>query len=811
LKDKSAVIGTLRHELFQICLSNSDFSYESAQRFAKDIVRRNAEQLLAASLTDGEAIKHILQSLPELQKFQSTYLCLEEQNKKGASHIQGASYGRDAWIKFDKLHQLEESVLSPEFGLKGSIDVTMLASFGNASSCAQYPPSIVGIEFKTGHKQSVQPSHVAQLNLYTLMLRAKYGTARQSPYCASAGQAMESGAAIGGVLLYLNDKGHALYNVSPSLGEIKSLIGQRNILAAQTKFATTIDIQDVDHAENKLSFVSGSKLPDVMQSPRPCSYCFSNSYCMMYAHSDIELSTRFQKGTKFTANCVAVSESHAHLLKHFAGHLNQEEISYFRAWDQMIDLEFKSSKAQLLRAWRQPSMELEMKNRTTISNMAWDALYKGPENFEDGRSLLKFSRISAGLSQTRIDILNFEVGDTVVISSEESMKRLSGVQNDIIRGQVHVMTDRNIYIKVMLQDVTQIQRFCENWKKSNSSEHKMKTPAFRFDKDEYTSGASILRQNLMNLFVGGIPQYSVDQKKIQTQETDDPVNTRQRQRLLSLRDSVINSACEPRFDATIEQRMFASVGGSISIPGCDLMDLCIEFYDLNKDQQNAVVKVKIVIVCTFFYNATHCLHVINFLKVMSSLDFSVIQGMPGTGKTHTITFIARLLAARGMKVLVTSYTHNAVDTIMTKLISAGVGIKPDGSHTGQLVRIGQSNKCMPIVHDILASRLALDSEQKATGDTSITEACSDFIRQVMAKSRIVGVSTLTVPRSSLLIEEHFDVVIVDEAGQMTQPACLGPLMAADKFVLVGDHMQLPPVVKNPLARKAGKFETIKTI
>jgi len=36
---------------------------------------------------------------------------------------------------------------------------------------------------------------------------------------------------------------------------------------------------------------------------------------------------------------------------------------------------------------------------------------------------------------------------------------------------------------------------------------------------------------------------------------------------------------------------------------------------------------------------------------------------------------------------------------------------------------------------------------------------------------------------------------VDEASQVTLPVCLGPLQYADVFVLVGDHYQLPPLVR----------------
>jgi len=46
----------------------------------------------------------------------------------------------------------------------------------------------------------------------------------------------------------------------------------------------------------------------------------------------------------------------------------------------------------------------------------------------------------------------------------------------------------------------------------------------------------------------------------------------------------------------------------------------------------------------------------------------------------------------------------------------------------------------------------------------------------------------------------FDVCIVDEASQISQPVCLSPLMYAKRFVLVGDHKQLPPLVVSQEAK-----------
>lgn len=60
----------------------------------------------------------------------------------------------------------------------------------------------------------------------------------------------------------------------------------------------------------------------------------------------------------------------------------------------------------------------------------------------------------------------------------------------------------------------------------------------------------------------------------------------------------------------------------------------------------------------------------------------------------------------------------------------------------------------------------------------------------------------------VLTHKVFDMCILDEAGQITLPACLGPLLKARAFTLVGDHYQLPPLVQNPAAAEAGLADSL---
>jgi DNA replication ATP-dependent helicase Dna2 len=61
---------------------------------------------------------------------------------------------------------------------------------------------------------------------------------------------------------------------------------------------------------------------------------------------------------------------------------------------------------------------------------------------------------------------------------------------------------------------------------------------------------------------------------------------------------------------------------------------------------------------------------------------------------------------------------------------------------------------------------------------------------------------------ALVTRRRFDVCVVDEAGQLTEPVCLGPLRRADSFVLVGDHHQLQPVVRARTARDEGMMVSL---
>jgi DNA replication ATP-dependent helicase Dna2 len=166
-------------------------------------------------------------------------------------------------------------------------------------------------------------------------------------------------------------------------------------------------------------------------------------------------------------------------------------------------------------------------------------------------------------------------------------------------------------------------------------------------------------------------------------------------------------------------------------------------------------------------------------KVMSAQDYALVLGMPGTGKTTTIAHIIRALVSQGKSVLLTSYTHTAVDNILLKLKDDSIPI----------LRLGTIAKIHPGVQEF--ATLA------ATTKTSFEE-----IRSAWHDTPIVATTCLGI-NHAIFNERTFDYCIVDEASQITLPVCLGPIRLARTFILVGDHNQLPPLVQNEEARTGG--------
>jgi DNA replication ATP-dependent helicase Dna2 len=157
-------------------------------------------------------------------------------------------------------------------------------------------------------------------------------------------------------------------------------------------------------------------------------------------------------------------------------------------------------------------------------------------------------------------------------------------------------------------------------------------------------------------------------------------------------------------------------------------------------------------------------------RAMGAEDLALVHGPPGTGKTYTLARMVRAMVERGERVLLSAFTNRAVDNAIEALEAQGFT---------DIVRVGTESG---VREDMQSYRL------QTAGDP---EDCAARLEE----AGVVAATTASCG-SRVLREQSFDAAVVDEAGQLTEPGTLAATTLAGRFVLVGDHHQLPPVVQS---------------
>ena len=167
---------------------------------------------------------------------------------------------------------------------------------------------------------------------------------------------------------------------------------------------------------------------------------------------------------------------------------------------------------------------------------------------------------------------------------------------------------------------------------------------------------------------------------------------------------------------------------------------------------------------------------------LNAEDFALVHGPPGTGKTYTLATLVRALVERGERVLLSAFTNRAVDNALEALREQGFE---------DVLRVGSESGVRADMHEHL-----LDE----TGDP-------DRVAGDLREAPVVAATTASCGSRAVKSRE-FDVAVVDEAGQLTEPGTFLATNRADRFVLVGDHQQLPPVVRAENDLRESLFERL---
>jgi len=241
-------------------------------------------------------------------------------------------------------------------------------------------------------------------------------------------------------------------------------------------------------------------------------------------------------------------------------------------------------------------------------------------------------------------------------------------------------------------------------------------------------------------------------------------------------------------------------------------------------------------------------------SVYSSLgtnDFFLIHGPFGTGKTRTLVELIFQELRQNHKVLATAESNTAVDNLLERIVSND---KINVTRLGHPQRVSEDNikytlaykfEKHPLYANIASYYNLIDeyieerkyytkpTQQYRRGmtDNQIKQCsakrrssrgvnvetiqsmarwleynkqindCYDKVKQLENKitKEIIDESDVIVSTNSTAAHEvirntKFDVSIIDEASQTTIPSVLIPIAKAHRFILAGDHKQLPPTI-----------------
>lgn len=248
-------------------------------------------------------------------------------------------------------------------------------------------------------------------------------------------------------------------------------------------------------------------------------------------------------------------------------------------------------------------------------------------------------------------------------------------------------------------------------------------------------------------------------------------------------------------------------------------------------------------------------------NALSCENFYLIHGPFGTGKTRTLVELISQETRQNHKVLATAESNAAVDNILERLME---NKKLNLTRLGHPQRVSKHNITQTLAYKVENHRLnkkikrihkkidnliekrsvytkptpqyrrgygdydILFNASKGKGGRGISpdkmksmaqwieynqqiDELHDEIKRIenkMIRDIIETSNVILSTNSSAALESiartKFDVAIIDEASQATIPSVLIPIAKAHRFILAGDHKQLPPTIISDKAQKLEK-------
>lgn len=211
-----------------------------------------------------------------------------------------------------------------------------------------------------------------------------------------------------------------------------------------------------------------------------------------------------------------------------------------------------------------------------------------------------------------------------------------------------------------------------------------------------------------------------------------------------------------------------------------------------------------------FYKSTLSIEQNRILNnALSTEDYFVLNGPPGTGKTSHIIkeLVEELYKNTNQNILLLAYTNKAVD----ELCGAVTEALSDVAVMGKFVRIGSPLSSSSKYADNLISTII--KRESETLELSGRKFTRNILANIIRNNRVFLSTVATMSSKNDVFKlKNFDTVIIDEASQILEPQIVGLLPKCKRFIMIGDHKQLPAIVvqsdvlsktNNPLLEQMG--------
>lgn len=223
-------------------------------------------------------------------------------------------------------------------------------------------------------------------------------------------------------------------------------------------------------------------------------------------------------------------------------------------------------------------------------------------------------------------------------------------------------------------------------------------------------------------------------------------------------------------------------------------------------------------------------------QIETASDIAIVHGPPGTGKTTTLVEAICKVLETEKQVLVCAPSNTAVDMLTEKLSLKNIDVLRFGNpsrmsehilkHTvdarstshAQYKQIKEFKKRANEFKNFASKyKRSFGREEREQRKTILNEAkklhqeaenIEKYILEDLLSRAQVITCTLVGSAHYTLENKIFSTVFIDEAGQALEAACWIPIAKAQRVVMAGDHLQLPPTIKSMEASRKGLSVTL---